>query len=105
MRFIISRLRLGVLAILLCALSACGGPSHDILGKWKTADTNAMVWEFFPDGTVLVGKDKGRYTFGDQKRIKIQTPFAKSVYQLAITADHMTLTDPSGLKLEFTRVK
>lgn len=105
MRFVRIELNLVVLAVLLCAITGCGGPAHDILGKWKTADADAIVWEFSPHGAVLVGKDKGRYTFGDQRRIKIQTSFATSIYQMQITADHMTLTSPSGLKLEFTRVK
>jgi hypothetical protein len=109
MLFLIARLRTGsrllILAALLCAVDGCGGPSHDIIGKWRTADANAIVWEFFPNASVLVGKDKGRYTFGDQKRIKIQTSFATSVYQMEISGDHLTLTSPSGLKLELTRIK
>ena len=109
MLFIVARLRnalrLVVLAALLWAMNGCGGPSHDIIGKWKTANANAIVWEFSPNGSVLVGKDKGRYSFGDQKRVKIQTSFATSVYQMEISDDHMTLTSPSGLKLEFTRIK
>ncbi len=109
MLFIVARLqtamRLGVLAALLCAMNSCGGPSHDIIGKWKTADANALVWEFSPNGSVVIGKDNGRYSFGDQKRIKIQTSFAKSIYQMQISGDHMTLTSPTGSKLEFTRIK
>jgi hypothetical protein len=109
MSFIYSRLRillpLVVLAVLFCALTGCGGPSHDIIGKWRTSDASAIVWEFSPNGIVLVGKDKGRYTFGDQKRIKIQTPFSTSVYQMEIVGDHMNLTSPGGLKLELTRIK
>lgn len=109
MLFIVARLRnalqLVVLAALLSAMNGCGGPSRDIIGKWKTADANAIIWEFSPNGSVLVGKDKGRYTFGDQKRVKIQTSFSTSVYQMAISDDSMTLISPSGLKLEFTRIK
>ncbi len=100
-----SEFRLIILAALLCAMNGCGGPSHDVVGKWRTADANAIVWEFSPNGSVLVGKDKGRYTFGDQKRIKIQTSFATSVYQMEISGDHLTLTSPSGLKLDLTRIK
>ena len=97
--------RLVLLATLLCVINSCGGPSHDIIGKWRTADANALVWEFFPNGSVVIGKDTGRYSFGDQKRIKIQTSFAKSVYQMEVSGDHMALTSPSGLKLEFTRIR
>jgi hypothetical protein len=94
-----------VLALALSTITSCGGPSRDIIGKWTTADANAIIWEFSPNGSVLVGKDKGRYSFGDQKRVKIQTSFATSVYQMQISHDHMTLTAPSGLKLELTRIK
>jgi hypothetical protein len=98
-------LRLLFLAVLLGTMSDCGGPSREIIGKWTTADANAIIWEFSPNGSVLIGKDKGRYTFGDQKRVKIQTSFATSVYQMQIAGDHMTLTAPNGLKLELTRMK
>ena len=92
-------------AFLLCVMGGCGGPSREIVGRWRTADAAAIVWEFSSNGSVVVGKDKGRYSFGDQNRIKIETPFAKSVYQIEILGDRMTLRAPSGLKLEFTRVK
>ena len=55
MLFIVARLqtalRLGILAALLCAMNGCGGPSHDIIGKWRTADQR-MVWEF-SNGSVV----------------------------------------------------
>ena len=98
-------LRVSILAALLYAMNGCGGPSRDIIGKWKTADVTAIVWEFSPNGSVVIGKDNGRYSFGDQKRIKIQTSFATSLYQMQISGDHMTLTNPNGLKLEFTRIE
>jgi hypothetical protein len=67
--------------------------------------SNAVVWEFFGNGVVLVGDVRGKYRFGDQERIKIETPFATGVYQLKISGDRMTLRQPSGSKLEFTRTK
>jgi len=66
---------------------------------------NQTVWEFSSNGSVLVGDIRGRYKFGDQDRIKIETPFATSVYQLEISGDHMTLQEPGGSGLEFTRMK
>jgi transcription elongation GreA/GreB family factor len=45
-----------------------------------------------------------KYKFGDQNRIKIETPFATTVYQLKISGDQMTLQEPGGSKLEFTRI-
>lgn len=64
-----------------------------------------MVWEFKANGAVLVGDVSGRYKFGNQDRIKIETPFAMTVYQLKISGDHMILQEPGGPKLEFTRVR
>jgi hypothetical protein len=91
-------------AILLCAMVNCGGPKHDITGKWRGAgDASTMVWEFSEDGSVKMGSMRGRYSFGDQDRVKIETPAGTSVYQFELSGNHMTLKDPSGSKLEFTR--
>jgi hypothetical protein len=93
-------------AILLCALVNCGGPKRDITGKWRAAgDASAMVWEFSEDGSVKMGSMRGRYSFGDQDRVKIETPSGTSVYQLELSGDRMSLRDPNGSKLEFTKVR
>ncbi|MGH9427166.1 MAG: hypothetical protein ACRD2L_12790 [Terriglobia bacterium] len=93
-------------ALGLSGLAGCGGPQRDIVGKWSTGgDTSAMVWEFSKDGSVLVGITRGRYSFGDNNRVKIQTAFATSVYQMEFLTDRMILKDPSGSRLEFTRSK
>ena len=98
-------LRVIISATLLCMIAGCGNSS--IVGKWRmSGDSNATVWEFKSNGAVLVGDVSGRYKFGDQDRIKIETPFATSVYQLEISGDHMALLEPGGPpKLEFTRIK
>jgi hypothetical protein len=101
-----SRLVLVALAIVLCAMASCGGPQDDIVGKWRTAgDSSAIVWEFSKNGAVLMGDIRGRYSFGDRDRIKIETRFATAIYQLALSGDRMTLKDPNGSKLEFKRSK
>ena len=64
-----------------------------------------MVWEFSADGSVLMGPSRGRYSFGDDNRIKIETPIATSVYQMELVGDKMTLKDPNGSKLVLTKVK
>jgi hypothetical protein len=93
-----------VLAILLCAMAGCGNPT--IVGKWRMmGGSNATLWEFSENGAVLIGDVRGRYKFGDQGRIKVETPFATSVYQLEIAGDRMTLREPGGPKLEFTRTR
>ena len=99
-----SRLRITASAVLLFALAGCGNPT--IVGKWRTSgDPGAIVWEFTKNGSVLVGTVRGRYQFGDQNRVKIETPFATSVYQMEIYGDRMILREANGSKLEFTRIR
>ncbi len=95
-----------LVALWLFAMAGCGGPHDAIVGKWHMAgDSSAMVWEFSRNGAVLMGDIRGRYSFGDRDRIKIETRFATAVYQLALSEDRMTLKDPNGSKLEFARSK
>jgi hypothetical protein len=104
--FATSWLIISASAIFLCAATGCGGPSRDIVGKWRSAgDEHPVVWEFSSNGSVSIGRDKGRYSFGDNNRIKIETAFAKTVYQMELSGDRMTLRHPNGLKLEFARIK
>jgi hypothetical protein len=64
-----------------------------------------MVWEFGDGGSVQLGSIRGRYSFGDRDRIKIETSGATAVYQLELSGDRMTLQDLRGSKLRFTRAK
>ena len=92
--------------LLVLFIAACGGPSHQIVGTWRAGDeANAMIWEFSGDGSLLLGTNRGRYSFGDNNRIKIETSIATSVYQMQLAGDKMTLTDPRGSKLVLTKVK
>ena len=108
MRFRFSQSRFSSItasAILLLAMGGCGNSS--IIGKWRMAGgSNATVWEFKSNGGVLVGDVQGRYKFGDQDRIKIETPFATTVYVARISRDQLVLEEPGGgSTLEFTRVR
>jgi hypothetical protein len=86
-------------------MAGCGGPSRDIIGKWRMSqDANAMVWEFSGNGAVAIGNTHGRYIL-DRNRIKIETPFARTVYQMEFSGDRMILREPNGPKLDFTKVK
>jgi hypothetical protein len=99
-----SWLRIIVLAVLVFAMGGCGKSA--IVGKWHmSGDSGATVWEFSKNGSILIGDVRGRYKFGDQNRIKIETPFATSVYQLEILGDRMILREVGGSKLEFTRIR
>ena len=99
-----TQLRIIALVVLVCAIAGCGNPG--VVGKWRMSGaSNAIVWEFFSNGLVVVGNVRGKYTFGDQDRIKIETPYATSVYQLEISGDHMMLQESGGPKLEFARVR
>ena len=54
---------------------------------------------------MLVGEVRGRYKLGNQDRIKIETPFATTVYLLTLSNDQLVLQELGGSKLEFTRVR
>ena len=98
-----SILRMIALATLLWVVPGCGHSS--IVGKWSMSGADATVWEFKSNGAVLVGDASGRYKFGDQDRIKIETPFATTVYVVNVSGDQLLLQEPGGAKLEFTRIK
>jgi predicted acyltransferase (DUF342 family) len=84
-------------------MAGCGNSS--IIGKWRMSGTeNQTVWEFSGNGSVLVGDVRGRYKLGNQDRIKIETPFATTVYLVKLSSDQLVLQDLSGSKLEFTKV-
>jgi hypothetical protein len=92
------------LAILLLVMAGCGNSS--IVGKWRMSGAeNQTVWEFSGNGSVLVGEVRGRYKFGGQDRIKIETPFATTVYLVKLSSDQLVLEDLRGSKLEFTRAR
>jgi hypothetical protein len=102
----INRSIAGCVLVSFWLLTGCGGNARDIVGAWRTSpNPNAMIWEFSNDGSVLMGPNRGRYTFGDNNRIKIETSTATSVYQIELVGDKMTLREPSGSKLVLTRVK
>jgi hypothetical protein len=85
-------------------MAGCGNST--IVGKWRMSGAeNQTVWEFSSNGSVLVGDIRGRYKFGDQDRIKIETPFSTAVYQMKISSDQLVLQEPGGSKLEFTRIR
>src|SRR5262245_51169304 len=93
-----------VFAILLLIMTGCGNSSID--GKWRmSGNENQTVWEFSSNGSVQVGEVRGKYKFGDQGRIKIETPFATTVYLVQLSSDQLVLQEPGGSKLEFTRVR
>ena len=91
-------------AVLLFLLVGCGNSS--IVGKWRMSGAeNQTVWEFSSNGSVLAGEIRGRYKFGDQGRIKIETPFATTVYLVTLSSDQLVLQELGGSKLEFARVR
>jgi hypothetical protein len=101
-----SKPRLRTLAAIVLMFAIAGCENSTIVGKWHLMGaSNAVLWEFSANGVVLVGDVRGRYKFGDQDRIKIETPFATTVYEMKISGDRMTLQEPGGSKLEFTRIR
>ncbi len=97
--------RVAAVAIIF-ALAACTDAKSQVIGQWKvTSDTSALLWEFAEDGTVTSGDMRGRYSFGSQNRLKIQTPFATFVYQVELAGNKMTWKNPNGSKTDLMRVK
>jgi hypothetical protein len=91
-------------AALLLVMAGCGNSS--IVGTWRMSGAeNQTVWEFSGNGSVLVGEVRGRYKLGNQDRIKIETPFATTVYLVTLSSDQLVLQELGGSKLEFTRVR
>src|SRR3954469_24449771 len=97
-------LRPVVLLVLLFALAGCDDSRRKIVGKWK-ADQSEMLWEFSNNGTVSLGGQPARYSFGDGKRIKIQTPTATYVRQYEFVGDRMIWKEANGTAFELTKVK
>jgi hypothetical protein len=91
-------------AVLLFVMAGCGNSS--IVGKWRMSGAeNQTIWEFSDNGSVRVGEVRGRYKFGDQGRIKIETPFATTVYLVTLSSDQLVLQELGGSKLQFTKVR
>ncbi len=63
------------------------------------------VWEFAENGSIVIGKARGRYNLGDNNRVKVQTPFGTMTYHMEFWGDHMVLTEVNGAKLEFNKIK
>jgi len=105
-RFSQSKSSLRIIASIALLWIVAGCEHSSIIGKWRmSGGANATVWEFSSNGVVVVGDVHGRYKFGDQDRIKIETPFATTVYQMKLSGDQMVLQEPDGPKLEFTRIR
>lgn len=99
-------LALSLLLTSLLLLAGCDSGKKQIVGQWKSdAGSDAVVWEFFDDGRLSAGSQAGRYAFGDNERIKIQTQTATFVNQLKLEGDRMIWKAPDGSKQEFTRIK
>ena len=93
-----------VLSVAVLALNACDNSRKQILGKWKT-QSGDVVWEFSGNGNFSNGSTTGRYRFGDNNRLKIQTTAATFVYQLEYQGDRMIWKDPNGSKMELIKIK
>lgn len=86
-------------------LSGCDQSQDRIVGKWKVqSDASATVWDFSKNGAVTAGNISGKYTFGDRRRLKIQTQSATFVYEIEFKDDAMIWKDPNGSRTELRRV-
>ena len=94
------------LVALLLALPGCNRSRSQIIGKWQViGGSSEVVWEFFENGSLSAGGMPGKYSFGDNDRIKIQTPTATFVHQIEFAGDHMIWKGLDGTRTELMRVK
>ena len=96
---------ISVALIALLALSSCDKKYERIAGKWSVIGTaDPMIWEFTDDGKAITGDSRGRYNFGDNDKIKIETPSATFVYTVEFSGDRMIWKTVQGSKIELKRV-
>jgi hypothetical protein len=97
--------QVAVLAILF-AFASCDQSRRQIVGKWKVVGGSSdVVWDFAANGAVTTPGAPGRYSFGDNNRLKIETGSATFVHQMEFVGDHMIWKDLNGTKTELERVK
>ena len=102
----LKHISLVLMAVALFSSVACDRTESKIVGKWKVASAGeGAIWEFAANKGVDMSGRKGKYSFGDQGRLKVQTQFATFVYQLELSDDRMVLIEPNGTRLELERVK
>ncbi len=106
MKTFLRRSQIALWALAVALLTSCGGAESQIVGKWKVVGGSVTaIWEFSANkGVDMIGR-KGKYTFGDQGRLRVQTQSATFMYQLQLSGDRMTLTEPNGTKVELERLK
>ena len=88
----------------ICVLIGCDSSRKQIVGKWK-AESSDTVWEFSDNGSVSADGAPGRYSFGDNKRLKIETSAATFVYTYEFAGERMIWKDPKGSTTELVRIK
>lgn len=102
----LNRFCFALVAVAALWFAGCDSSEKTVVGKWRVAGGgDGAVWEFAANKGVDMAGRKGKYTFGDQGRLKVQTQFATFVYQLEMRDDRMVLTEPNGTRLELERVK
>ena len=98
--------RFFVSVVAVISFAGCDSRENSVVGKWRVAGGgDGAVWEFAANNGVDMNGRKGKYTFGDQGRLKVQTQFATFVYQLEMQDDRMVLIEPNGTRLQLERVK
>jgi hypothetical protein len=94
------------LLALVFGLVSCDSTQKQIVGKWRVQGSTDAVWDFQANGSVTTTSGgPGRYSFGDNNRLKIQTPSATFVQQIELRGDQMTWRDMNGAVTQLSRVK
>ena len=96
------------LMTLFMAIVACGG-GNSIVGKWSQPG-GSLVTEFTSDGKIILSESgqaiTGTYTLkGNLLTGTIAEMGAPVTVTYSISGDKLTIIDPSGESIEYTRVK
>ena len=97
---------------LILVLVGCGGPQQGIIGKWEQLSGSVGLMsspgttiEFFKEGTVSFGMFSGKYSWPDDKHLKIELQGLAFVYGATLNGDEITLTDSNSQVGVFKRYK
>lgn len=86
---------LSAILILAVLLTACGSSKSSVIGKWEVVSGTSVgtLYEFFQDGTVVVGGFASKYSWPDQTHMKIEMGGLGIVYEYTLSGDELTLKD------------
>ena len=97
---------LSLLILLIACIVQPDVVQPDVVGKWLKIDSQPNIEvEFFKDGTLVWSFVPGKYTFPDNRRIKLELLGRAETYKLSFSGDTLTLIGDKGELFILQRVK